>query len=237
VPVATLTNSYESGQSSGTAISTSNSGASDNQWNTVSTTIGTAKYDSTFAAHGTLSGQYATTGVSGSPYCAWTSGVSATTTYCRVYALLPSSLSSNIVIATLMSGGITNIAGIRLNSAGTITLLWNGTTGSTTSTTTLSTSTWYRFELGATAGTGTNGSATLKIFTAPDGTNPAETLNSGATNTGSSSAISQLRVGMPTGASNTTVNIDDVVWTDTTYPGPYGGVVVPPITGQYNSFF
>lgn len=234
--MATLTNSYESGLSSGTAISTSNSGASDTQWSSVSTTIGTAKYDSSFALRGSLSGQYQTTGLSGSPYTAWTSGISATTTYCRLYVLLPSSLSSNIVVATMMSS-ITNVASIRLNSAGTVTLLWNGTTGSVTSSTTLSTGQWYRLEMVATAGTGTNGSASLRIYTSPDSATIAEQKDSGATNTGTASAITILRVGMPTGASNTTVNIDDVGFTDTTWLGASLPVLVPPIVGQYSSLF
>lgn len=217
--VATLVNGFEG--TSAATISTSNSGGSDTQWSAVSNTIGTTTYDNAVSHNGSTAGKFQTTGLSGSPFAAWTSGVSATTVYIRFYFYVTALPSGNISLSQILSG-TTVVASVRLTSAGKIVQLRNGTTVSATGTATMSTGTWYRIEQKVVAGTGTAGSVETRIYVG-DSTTATETLTESSTSVGSAAAATIARFGLPVGLASTLVYIDDAAFSDiNAFIGPTG---------------
>jgi hypothetical protein len=142
-----------------------------------------------------------------------------------MYFYFTSLVAANTIVIQVVNHNITDtvLAALRLTSAGKVVLLYNGTTIAATSSTTLATGQWYRLELSCTSGTGTAGSATLRIYaTNPDAATGSydEQLTTGGVNTGTASAQNRAYFGAPGSAGNSQFYIDDAAWSDAGWIGP-----------------
>ncbi len=215
----TLTNSLEGG-TAGTTITGANSGGiSGNAFNGPAVGTGaTLAYDSTTAAHGTLSAKIATGSTATNSYLRWSTALGTVpTVYTRQYLYLPAlPATATRVLAAIGANGTD--AALQLLPTGQLRSLNAGAAVLNTSTTVLPLNQWVRIETMITGST-TSGQVQVKIFLTPDGTTPDETLTSPLTNT--AGAISDLRFGISgTAVANTTYWLDDLDATTTGYPGP-----------------
>jgi len=220
--MALLTNNAEGG-TSGTTVTTANSGApSGNAWDTVTIgTTGTLAYDSTHTAHGGLSYKFQFGGTAADVLAQWdtTLGSGIAQLWFRVYAYF----TANPGVATPLwscspASGLS--ARLFVNTAGK--LIFNNSAGSTilTSTATVPLNAFFRVE-GFCVGSATVGQLEFKLFTAMDSLAPAETqTSSAAQNTSGTMAKASF------GNSGTTIAnvgpfwLDDVGVSTTGYLGP-----------------
>ena len=225
-----LLNNLEGG-TSGATISTSNAGGTGNTlFDAVSIGgSGTAVYSST-AAHGTLAAQLANA-ASTSVYLAWNasltnqagSGIGGTL-YHRVGVRLAALPGSEVgLLRGLTSGGAQRWR-ICLDSSGHVLVRNAANTTIATSTTTLTTGTWWRIEAAMAAPNTTAGTAEVRIYAA-DATTPTETVGPlSAQNF--SGPVFEIRFGHAASASSvTTLLLDDLGVSDEGWLGP--NVAVP----------
>lgn len=221
--MAPLTNSFEGG-TNGSTISTSNSGgASGTAFGAVTIDGGESlTFDTSTAAHGSVSAQVACP-TSGSSYVAWTSGISGTsaTVYARAYLRFTGNPSATVNVLRILSAANGIMGTIRVNTGGTIGMLYGSGTLAGTSTGALTANAWFRVEVMVTAGT-TTGVMTCRVYWTMDGTTPDETLTISNVNTGSANPT-RLRVGVVSNAAASAFNIDDLGLDDAGWIGPAGG--------------
>jgi hypothetical protein len=236
----TLSNSFEGGTNA-TTITTGNSGGTSGTAFDAVTISGsnTLTYSTTSPARGTLGMAVAIPGSSGNPaYATWAGslitdqvGGTTATTYGRVYLKLPAIPNPGGTGATLMramnSAGSAQRWSVRLNSSGQIQVADGTNTVIATSTTTLTSGTVWRIEVG---GEGkASGTIECRIYLGHSIT-PTETIGPlTAQNLGGS--IFSLRFGIGASlapATSQTWYLDDLGASTTTWPGP--SVSVPNVT-------
>lgn len=210
------TNTAEGTSTSNVATSDTGSG---NAWNAVSVVAGqTITYDNTVAAHGVTSHKHANT-TGGGAYVAWTSTTlgAISTAYARVYFYFTTVPTVTTRLVGFLSS-TTVRAAFRTDSTGHLVVANGAGTTMLTSTTVLTTGTWYRGEVKVIGSATTGGQAQLKLYNL-DSTTALEDITSASTfDTGGT--IDTLRFGNGTGAQNVTVWMDDYAASDVTWVGP-----------------
>ncbi|OLT24412.1 hypothetical protein BJF79_13805 [Actinomadura sp. CNU-125] len=216
--MAVLENTFEGG-TPGTAVTVANSGGlSGDAFNEVDPSSSTITYSSG-ALHGTVACQI-TTVADDDPYFAWTSLVSGTTTWGRVYLKIGSLPPDNINIVRHLAGTATVIT-VRVNSNGRLGLLYGTGTFAGNGTVAIPVDTWVRIEWTVTTGLGT-GSVQATLYTDPESTTPADTLSTSSINTGTASAVTRQRMGMLS-SETWSFALESVAFSDEGPIGPEGG--------------
>ena len=174
--MTTLANSFEGG-TSGTTLTTGNTGgASGNAFDAINAGAGgaTIAFDSTQAAHGTLSCKIATATPAGTPLAEWTTsmGTQATVWY-RQYLYLTGNPGTAIRVYVARAGG--SLAGaIGISTTGKIQLV-NGSSGiPVTFTGAIPLNQWFRIE-GYITGNASTGALNAALYSPQDSTIATET--------------------------------------------------------------
>jgi hypothetical protein len=233
--VTTLTNTF-SGGTSGTSITTGNSGgASGNAFDTIDAAFGgTCTYSNAEAHAGSLSGLMTMPG-SAVAAVGWntslTSGTPQAQVWFRVYCYFPAyaAFNNDIVQCYPASGFGCDLS---ITTGGSLEFKDSNGTPQITSSTVLSTGTWYRLE-GYVIGSLTAGQMQLQVFTSPDSATPAETETSGSSvNTGGLISIVNFGIASQGGAGGAfTEYLDGLGASTTGYLGPIGPGPGPSVTG------
>lgn len=217
----TLTNSFESGQSSGTSITAGNSGGgAGNAFDTVTSGTNTvAQYNSTSAYLGTLCGLFSSGAASNASSGNWTTAIG--TALPRVYGRTVINGSSFTVVVDFMRcrGTGTQTFRLRINSSGKLELRNTANTVVATSTTTISTGTFYLIRWDVTVGASATGIVYINTnltTNTPDETMTANSANFGVLN------VDEANFGCPVSAiSNAAAFRHDMIMiTDQGRPGP-----------------
>ena len=213
----TLSNSFESGQVNGTAISTGNSGGgAGSAWDSVTNGTGATSVYSTTALRGTLSGLFTVGATSGTAKASWTTSLGgAKASLQGRFTVQPVALggAAGIPVHRFVSSG-TQAARISIESSGAITVRNSASTILATSVGTMTTADTWLIRYNITFGT--SGSATVFIHYDPTNPVPDETLTaSAAAFTGS---VDELGVGVAASVTNTAVRLDDIITTDQGVP-------------------
>jgi hypothetical protein len=170
-----LYNTFE-GSTSGTTISTSNSGgASGDLFDTVNIgTSATLTFDNTHAVHGSLAASVSTPSVAASSYVLWSSGSlggSPTQIWFRVYLYFTANPAHTFTV--VQSGGL-----IQITTAGKL-FAKDSASGTLSGTATIPLNQWFRVE-GFMTASATVGQIEMKLFKTADSTTADETDTSPA---------------------------------------------------------
>jgi hypothetical protein len=221
--VPTLTNNFE-GSTSGTTITTGNSGGtSGNAFDVV--TIGgtsTLTYDSTHAAHGTLSAKVTEPPGAVNCFLEWTTsltGTSLSQAWFRCYIYLTAFPATSTVRVVRALNSATFLGGVGITTAGKVVTVNSAGATQTTSTAVVPTNQWFRLE-GYIIGSASAGQIQVEIFTSSmDAVSPDETDTTGsAINT--ANTITALVFGNPSSQGSYTFWLDDLGASSTGYIGP-----------------
>lgn len=215
-----LLNSFEGG-TSGTTISTGNSGAaSGTAFNYVNINGGAAlAYDNTHAAHGSLSARFTSSATPGAPYLQWSTALGTQTqVWFRAYLYFASNPANQHSVVDLINGG--NLCS-RVNITIAGKLIATDTTGSAIFTTTnsIALNQWVRIE-GYVIASATVGQVQLKLFNVPDSVTPTETQTSAATQN-TYTSMADYNFGVAVNTANVAFWMDDIGLSST---GPIGPV-------------
>lgn len=226
----TLTNNFETGLASGTAVSAANSasGSAGNAWDNVTVSgSNTWVYSTAHPAHGTLGALVTVAASAGQPaYGEWSTslitGSSSSPIFARlgIYATAFPASGEFAIIRGLQS---TNQRWrVALLAAGTIAMYGSGATAAATSTA-LSLNTHYRIEVAASA-SATLGSTSIEVrIYVGDSTTPAQTLGPLAGTVAMGGPIDRVRyvVGASASPSSTsTLYVEDAGASTVTWLGP-----------------
>jgi concanavalin A-like lectin/glucanase superfamily protein len=216
--VATYSHSLESGQASGTAITSGNSSTGGTAFDTVSAGTGAAiTYDGT-ALRETLS-LLATVGATSTTAEAdWTS-TTITSGMAHVYGrfLVRPTTSGVAAVYLRPFGSGSQSFRITIDATNHITLRNNGSSLLVASTNAIGTSDTWMVRFDVTVGASATG--VLYIHTNPLVATPDETLTANSANFGTNN-INEARWGIVANATNAGVRLDDLVLTDVGLPGP-----------------
>lgn len=215
--MTTWTNTAEG--TNGANVATSDTlPAGDTGWSTVSVVAGqTITYDNTFAAHGGTSHKHANT-TGGGAYVAWTSAVvgTMTTGYARAYIYFSAVPTVATRIISFLSS--TTLRGaLRTDTTGHLVVANGAGTAMLTTTTVLTTGVWYRAEVKFVGVATTGGSAQLKLYPMDFGTAMEDITSASTFDTGGS--FDAVRFGNSSGATSTTLWMDDYAVSDTGFVG------------------
>jgi hypothetical protein len=207
--VAIRQNTAEGG-STGTTVSAANSGSgSGTAFSTVTINAGATLVYATDQKHlGTTS--YHLTSTAALATLEYT-GVSSSSAALRFYIYLPSLPSAGTRIATF--SGTSAGVGVNISGTGRLQLVDNTGAAISTFTNILSTNTWYRVEMTATAATTSTGSAALTYY-ANNSTTPAETAISGSTYNLGTGTFSYTHIGKDSVSGNAEMYLDDIAFDD-----------------------
>jgi hypothetical protein len=210
-------NTFEGG-TSGTTISTANSGGlSGDAWDLV--TIGasaTATYDSARSAHGNDSGSFTTPAGAVTTFTEWNTRVGTQTEiWGRVYYFDDVNNVNARPIRVFNGAGLAGA--IDIDTSGHVFLANAAATVVATGTIAVPAGRWFRIEFHMIAGA-TTGTIESKLFTSADGTIPDETLT--ATNTNMNTQFTKYDFGMTVAVANMSFWIDDILIDTTGWPGP-----------------
>jgi hypothetical protein len=221
-PAMLLTNNAEGG-TSGTGVTTGNSGStSGNAWDQVTAAGGTAgllTFDNAHASGGSLAYKHAIGVTTDECYFMWSTATGGTfgTLYARVYFYVTANPTTTHKLVSIL-GGSTVGGRISLNTAGK--LIYTDTSGTTivTFTNAVALNAWNRVEFKVVGHT-TAGVLEAKLYSA-DSVTAIETNTSTSQNTGTT-ALDRIRVG-PTGTpvSSVTIWTDDIGLSEAGYLGP-----------------
>jgi hypothetical protein len=219
--MATLTNSFEGG-TSGTTITTGNSGgASGNAFDVVN--IGTnavTAYDSTHAAHGSLSCKVATASTATISSVEWTSSLGTQTqVWFRAYLYLTANPATTISVLRFQSSG-SSCSIVFLNSSGQFTMTNAALTNILTFTTAVPLNQWFRVE-GFVTASASAGQIQMSLYSPMDSDTPVETHTSAATQVLTAS-LNQVLFGIGSNIANFGFWEDDL---GLSTAGPLGPVV------------
>ena len=221
------------GGTSGTTVTTGNSGGGSGDAFSAITGPGTAgiiEFTNVQKAHGNLGYRYATRGTSEAVYFAWDNGTGVTgTTFGRLYVRYDNINAGTKLVHWRPSSTGLALGYIQLSSAGVVQLR-DGTDATTVWTgPTLSADTWYRIEWSIDAsGSAAQSTVEVNVYagdntsTVASGASGAQTVtNAGPANTN----VGYIRYGLAVAGSNrpsTTgfIYLDDLTAFDTSFPGP-----------------
>lgn len=222
----TLTNSFESGQPTGTTITSgiggNSGGAAGNFFDSITSGTNTvAQFNSTSAYLGTLCGLFSSGAASNASSANWTA-TSIGTALPRVYGRTVIFGSSFAVVVDFVRfrGAGNQVFRLRINAAGKLELRANtGNTLLATSTTTFSTGTFYLIRWDITVGASATG--VVYINTNLTTGAPDETMTVNSANFGTSN-VDEANYGAPVSAISNAAAFrhDAVLLTDRGLPGP-----------------
>ena len=220
-PVITLTSTFQGG-TSGTTITTGNSGPpSGNAFDNVAIGTGASvTYDSTVAAHGTLSAKFATGGTATTSLTEWTTTMGTqTTVYFRMYVYLPAVPPNAGFRAFNARSGANHAGSVLFTPGGTIQLaVGSGFTAVKTFVTPPPAGAWFRIE-GYVTGDASAGAISASLYTTLDSTTAVETQTSTGQNT--VGALTAYWFGQGSSvASSGPFWLDDVGISNSAYLGP-----------------
>ena len=213
----TLAHTFESGQASGTTITTGNSGTGGNAFNAAAAGTGAAlQYNST-VNRGSLALLATTGGTSTTSLATWNS-TTITAAYTRVFGravMRPTALASTIFQRG--RGGGTQNYRLRLNANGTITLLDTTSSVLVSSVGAQTTSDWWLIRWDITIGASATG--VFYVHHNPTVATPDETLTANNANFATANC-DEATWGIVIAGTNLGVRLDDIVFTDVALPGP-----------------
>lgn len=211
-----LTNNGEGG-SNGSAITTGNSGgASGNAWDSILAAAGTCAYDNTQTAHGALSLTHSTSGTAASLQLQWEASTGNPARMWGRYYYRYTSTTLTLDLHRVRNSSGSQVGRLTVaSSTGFLQLRNGGNTVVATSSTALSTGTWYRIEWDFQPGSVTN---TAWIYAA-DSVVPLETVS--ASSSYGSTDCGQFHLGNLSSQANVGQRwFDDVAVTDLGWLGP-----------------
>lgn len=220
--MARVTADFETGTNTNT-IATSDTGSL-NAFDVVSIgTSATATYDNTHA-YGTLAAKLTVPVGSTTSFLQWSSASlgSITDAYGRLYLYRTANpATANAGSLILFRNTSTIRARLRITTGGLIELVNSANAVSFTSANAISLNQWVRLEWHYVF-SATVGHMEAKLFNSPDSTSATETFGDQTTNLnlGGASA-NEFLVGFTATAASSTQWLDNIVWNDTSYPGPF----------------
>ena len=216
-----LTNTFEGG-TNGTTISTGNSGGlSGNAFDVVNVPAsGTVAFSNAEAAHGSLSGELATT-TAGSPYVAWSNSMGTQNqVWFREYLYFTANPGSAQRVFEPNSGGTAG-GGVMVGTSGKLLTVDSSGTTETTSTNSIPLNAWFRIE-GYVIGSATAGQVQVALFDSPDSTVSTE-VNTTAGNLNTGGPLTVYRFGHGDGSTIANLGpfwMDNIGLSNAGYLGP-----------------
>jgi hypothetical protein len=215
----TLRHSFESGQSSGTTVTTGNSGTGGNAFDSVTiNTTCTCTYDSS-AYRGSLGCAVSSGGTSGQGAVNWTTAIGTALPHGYGRLLVnASSFSVAFPFMRIRGGASVQVTRLAFTTAGKVEIRNSSNSVAGTSTTVLNTGQWYLIRWDVTVGSSATG--IVYIHTDPTSATPTETLTVNAVNFNTNN-INEHNAGIGASTANVpTFHFDDIVLTDQGVPGP-----------------
>ncbi len=233
--MASLSNTFEGG-TQGVTITTANSGGvSGNAFDSVNIgTGGTCIYDNTHVHSGTLENEQALGATAGQVYVVWSTSLgSVTELYSRIYLYLTANPGATAGKIEYISGAAAVF--LAISTTGKIGLINAASATVALSTNSITLNAWNRLEFHCIQNA-TTGTIQARLFfgSSVDSATPTESLDGGATNTGSS-AYSAIRIGQTNNASNVTYWVGDVATSTTGWIGPVLNTYAVPISATSTS--
>lgn len=228
--LGTISNNFETGHASGTAITAANSGdgAAGNKFDNAAFT-GAGTYDNTEVAHGSLACKIVT-GTGGANVLQWgptTLTHNSSPFYPRFNMFWPALPAVTTRITKWEGGSNVIIAELDLTAAGLIRVLDAAGTVIYTFTNAIPVGSWFRVEADINVGA-TTGTIIVRLFTGMDDVTPVETSGLLTGQNLSANGINFVQIGQPvTVGTSETFWIDDVAISDVSQPGPVGPA--PPV--------
>lgn len=223
--MADSVNSFESGQSSGTIISTANSGGAAGR--AFDTIVGTVTYDSTHAHNGSLAMKVDLSGGT-TDQVQWRNGSNqvGADTYVRFYVWFDAYPTVQTSIVILADAAQIQLGRIRIKTTGVLDLLTGVPNAIVSTNTPVALGQWVRVEAKFTTGAST--AAELRLYNTPDSTVPTEMVSgTSADNTGTH--VAQWRYGANFSGTSTSVFwMDDVAADSVNWIGPQVPPLAPP---------
>ncbi|MDN3356079.1 hypothetical protein [Actinomadura sp. DC4] len=212
-------NTFESGQAAGTAITTGNSGGGAGRaWSSV---VGTCTYD-TARAHGGARAAKIDMAAGTTSQLRWLDGAdqAGTTGYARCYVYLTALPSQNLSVLYFTDHLNAFLLRLRIRATGTVDLIDGANQVMATTTAAVATGQWVRLEAKVVCNA-TTGSGELRLYNAADSATATETLTSTAAwNTGSTKPGGSRFGGLTSTAASDVFWIDDVASDPTNWIGP-----------------
>lgn len=220
-------NTFETGQTAGTAITTANSGGgAGDAFNSVVNSAN-CTYESDHVMHGSLSMKVAIAGTAS--YVAWTSsGNTDLTQYGRTYLYLPvgfiaAGIGASAVALRNQAGGLA-LSTISVSSTGVLRVL-NAASVQVANTYQLADDIWYRIEWKIFADP-TAGECSGSVYNG-DSTTALAAIGASGINTNTAGSIPDAaRIGLSNNVTQT-LYFDDAVIGDTNFPGPSVTPTIP----------
>lgn len=233
--MTTLSNTFEGGTNGATITPANSGGASGNAFDSVVIgTGGTCIYDNTHIHSGTLENEQTLGVTAGQVYLAWTTSLaSPTELFSRMYLYITANPAATSAKILYLTGAATCL--LALTATGKVVLLNAASATVATSTNSITLNAWNRLEFHClqNATTGTI-QARLFLGSSVDSATPTESLDGGATNTGSS-AYSAIRLGQANNASSVTYWIGDAAISTTAWVGPALNTYLVPVSASSTS--
>src|SRR4051812_301717 len=215
--MVTLAHTAESGQTSGTTVTTGNSATGGNAFNAVGIGTGAAvTYDST-ALRGSLSFLLTTGGTGATSSLSWTS-TAIGTALARVYGrftVKPGALTASTTLVRLRAAGV-QVARISIIATTGVIRVSDTTNGTVQSSSTgMTTSDTWRIAFDFTVGASATG--IVYIYRTASSDTPDETLTMNSANWGTAN-VDECQWGNSTSVANTSLRMDDLVLTSVALP-------------------
>ena len=220
--MATVKANTAEGGSSGTTVTTGNSGGGSGDAFASVTLVagGTAQFSNTHAHGGTLSYKLANTAAAENVRLNYSGLTQIATYYARCYIYLTANPVGNNPIMVFWSAIDNTEYYVNINSSGHLQIQDGSAVATHTTTATITLNAWVRVEAMCT-GSATVGQRELKLFNSPESTTPTETLTSAAT-LNTSGNLKEVDFGAMI-AGDPSIGplwFDDLAVANTAYPGP-----------------
>ncbi len=223
-PSVVANNTFDGG-TSGTTISTANSGgASGDAWDSVQIDAGSvAQYDTAHVAHGSQSGKFSTNATTTISDVGWTTRIGTQAEMWGRLYLYYTSNAAELNLVRIFNGG-TRVAAFNVQTTGKLLVVNAAGTTVATSTNSVTLNQWVRIEVHIIANA-TTGTIEAKLFNTPDSASATETLS--VTNTNTGAQFTGYHVGVTRAvAAEGPFWLDDVQINNTGWPGPSGYAAV-----------
>lgn len=215
----TLAHTFESGQASGTTVTTGNSATGGNAFDSVTINATcTCTYDSS-AYRGSLGCAVSSGGTSGQGAVNWTTSIGTALPHAFGRILSnASSFSAAHPFLRCRGGAAVQVFRLSFDASGHVQLRNTSNSVVGTSSTALNTGQWYLIRWDVTVGASATG--VVYIHTDPTSPTPAETMTVNAANFGTNN-INEYNAGIGAATLNVPAyHFDDIVLTDVALPGP-----------------
>lgn len=215
--MVTLAHTFESGQSSGTTITTGNSATGGNAFDSVTIGSGAAVTYNSTAARGALCMQCTTGGTAAVASVNWTTAIgTALPTVNFRFSIRPGALTAITPVIRGRGGAAVQLFRISINTSGNLELRRN-TTSTLVSTTVGALTTADTWVVRGQVVVGASSTGVLYIHYDPTSATPDETFTPSGVNWGTDN-IGEFNAGATSATSNASLRIDDLVLTDGAIP-------------------